>query len=356
MVATNAFGMGIDKPDVRLVVHVDPPDSLEAYFQEAGRAGRDGKKAYAVLLFSPTDVKRLHHRISTNYPPKEYIAKVYDCLAYYFQIGAYSGGGTAYNFTLENFCNVYHLNPQFTESALYILQRAGYIDYDPEPNDSDRVQIVVDKQELYSIELSKLEERVLTFIMRSYEGLFSRYVYIDLAFVARETGLSLEHCYSALVELRQRNIIRYIPQRGKPHLRYTVDRVPSDELNFPDEVYDLRRKQLEDHIESMVRYLQNDELCRATMLLNYFGEKTADACGICDVCLHKRHADKDRIKKACDIIIEALSDGKEHTLKEIIALPISSVDLQEALRDLMQEEIIGETVNDKVILIEKNLR
>jgi ATP-dependent DNA helicase RecQ len=220
MVATNAFGMGIDKPDVRLVVHVDCPDSIEAYFQEAGRAGRDGFKAYAVLLYNNSDERKLMKRISDSFPDKDYIRQVYEHLAYYYQIGVGSGYGYTFEFNIDKFCHIYHHFPIQVDSALKILQRAGYIEYTEEQDNQARVMFTVSRNDLYRLENnSPNEEKIITALLRNYGGLFTDYNYIDEAFLAQVTQLQPQQVYLILKNLSQRHILHFIPQKKTPYIR-----------------------------------------------------------------------------------------------------------------------------------------
>ena len=217
IVATNAFGMGIDKPDVRLVVHYDCPDSIEAYFQEAGRAGRDGQQAYAVLLYNNSDNSKLQQRIDDNFPPREYIRQVYEHLAYYYQIALGDGFGITREFNIDQFCTRFHHFPTRVHSALHILQRAGYIEYDEAPDLQTRVQFLLERQELYRLkDTTPDEERVIVALLRNYGGLFADLGYIDESLIAHDSGIQAAALHQVLTALAQQHIIRYIPRRQIP--------------------------------------------------------------------------------------------------------------------------------------------
>lgn len=286
MCATNAFGMGIDKPDVRVVIHIDCPDSLEAYFQEAGRAGRDGQKSYAVLLYNKHDELKLCKRVDDTFPPKELIQDIYEHLAYFYQIGVGSGQGKTFEFDIEKFCVTYKYFPTKVDAALRILERSGYLHYEDNPDGKARVMFLLGRNDLYMLDqLAPNQDAVVTALLRSYGSLFVDLTYIDEALIARQAELSIQQVYFALKSLAARHIIQFIPRRKIPFISYTRDRVDGDKVVIPKEVWESRREQYEKRIKSMIRYAKNDEVCRSRQLLAYFGEKNDSECNQCDVCL-----------------------------------------------------------------------
>ena len=291
MVATNAFGMGIDKPDVRLVIHVDLPDSPEAYFQEAGRAGRDGQKAYAVLLYAKSDKATLSKRITDTFPDKEYIRKVYEDVNYYFQMAMGDGLGCTFAFNLDEFCRNFKHFPVQADSALKILTQAGYLEYTDEQDNSSRILFTIRRDELYKLrEMGKEAEALIQSILRSYTGVFTDYAYISEESLAVRTGLTRQQIYNILVTLTKRRIVDYIPRKKTPYIIYTRERLELRFLHIPPSVYEERKARYEARIKAMEEYATAEDKCRSRMLLRYFGEKNEHNCGLCDVCLSKHHS------------------------------------------------------------------
>ncbi len=285
MAATNAFGMGIDKPDVRLVVHMDCPDSLEAYFQEAGRAGRDGKKAFAVLLYDRSDEAKLLKRVADNFPEKDFIKSVYEHLAYFYQIGVGSGCGKTFEFDIDKFSYIYKFFPIPVDSALRILERSGYLHYEDNPDGKARLMFLLGRNDLYLLDnLSPNEDSIITALLRNYGGLFTDLTFIDEHLVAHQTGLNIQQVYFCLKNLSARHIVKFIPRRKTPYITYLRDRIDGDKVVIPPEVWEKRREQYLNRINSILSYAQNDYICRSRQLLNYFGETSQKDCHQCDVC------------------------------------------------------------------------
>lgn len=353
MVATNAFGMGIDKPDVRLVIHFDCPSSLEAYFQEAGRAGRDGEKSYAVLLYNGSDEPKLRKRITDEFPEKEYIRGVYDHLASFFQIAVHSGCGHTFMFDIRKFCRTYKLFPIQTDAALKILERAGYLEYNTDPNSDPRIVFLISREQLYILnELSPLEDRLITTLLRNYGSLFIDYTYIDEDMIARQADLTSQQIYLLLKGLTQKRILHFVPRSKTPFITYTRDRVDGENLMITHDVYEDRKEQFTQRINTVISYATNDNVCRSRQLLRYFDETRSNDCGQCDVCLaHKRNPDrKQQLKDARSMITEVLNDKKQHHLTELLKLPLPSEILDTALEQLIFEEMIR--VDSSYIYIE----
>ena len=344
MVATNAFGMGIDKPDVRLVVHVDTPDSPEAYFQEAGRGGRDGKKAYAVLLYSKSDKATLKKRIADTFPEKDYIRTVYEHLNYYYQMAMGDGLGCTREFNIDEFCRNFKHFPIQVDSALKILTRAGYLEYTDEQDNNSRLMFTLTKEELYRIhETSPETEKLINIILRSYTGVFTEYAYINEETLSLRSGMTRQQVYDTLISLTRRRILHYIPGKKTPYIIYTRERQEADRLVFTKEVYEDRKESFIHRIEAMTEYAETDDKCRSRMLLLYFGEKNEHNCGQCDVCLSShssgiRQGMFDEISRAIE---EALKD-KEMTTSELMEHIASyeKENVAKALSYLLSEEII----------------
>lgn len=342
IVATNAFGMGIDKPDVRVVIHLDCPSSLEAYFQEAGRAGRDGRKAYAVLLYNGSDRRTLQKRVEDTFPPKEYVQTVYEHLAYFYQIGVGSGAGCTFEFPIDRFCTTFKHFPTRANAALTLLQRAGYIDYEQNPDTQARIRFLLNRDDLYRLDaLSDKENEVVTALLRNYGGLFSDYGYVDESYIAQEAGLDRNQTYTVLVNLSKKRIINFIPRKNTPIVRYRSDRIDGADIVLDRSVYEDRKAQFVKRIHSVIDYAQNGRICRSRQLLRYFGETKSVDCGQCDVCLsHTDTEDGDERKLIRRQLLTLLADGKKHHITEIRRLNSD----WELTGDVMREMVLEEDI------------
>ena len=340
MVATNAFGMGIDKADVRVVVHMDCPSSLEAYFQEAGRAGRDGQKAYAVLLYNGHDNRTLQKRVEDTFPPKEYVQQVYEHLAYFYQIGVNSGEGCTFEFPIDKFCATFKHFPIRANAALILLQRAGYIDYEPNPDNNARVRFLLRRNDLYRLDsLSEKENDVVISLLRNYGGLFTDYGYVDESYIAQEAGLDRNQTYMVLVNLSKKRIIDFIPRKSIPLISYKRDRVDGSDVILDKSVYEERKEQFQKSINSVINYAQNDRVCRSRQLLYYFGEKKSVDCEQCDVCLsHSHHDDHDKQEEIKEKLLALVADGERHHVTEVRLLDEDWDMVTKVMKELMDEE------------------
>ena len=342
MVSTNAFGMGIDKPDVRLVVHIDLPSSIEAYFQEAGRAGRDGNDAYAVTLFSRVDRQVVARRLADNYPSQEFIREIYDEICYYYSMALGDGLNCTYEFSLGDFCKDYHRPTLQTDSALKILTRMGYLEYVEEMEYASRVRFIVGKDALYRFRgLPPDYELLINALLRNYSGLFTDYVFIDERYLSRVTKLSRHRMYEIFVSLVSRGLVQYAPSKKCPIITFTRHRVLGSELRFAREVYDERKAIFGERLKSVINYAVSDDKCRSRLLLEYFGEKGSDDCRRCDVCVQRRAAGKPpQMPGKEEAVMQLLSDGKPHSLDELAALGLTDNERKALLRALCDEEKI----------------
>ena len=340
IVATNAFGMGIDKADVRVVIHMDCPSSLEAYFQEAGRAGRDGQKAYAVLLYNGHDNRTLQKRIEDTFPPKEYVQQVYEHLAYFYQIGVDSGEGCTFEFPIDKFCATFKHFPIRANAALILLQRAGYIDYEPNPDNNARVRFLLRRDDLYRLDsLSEKENDVVISLLRNYGGLFTDYGYVDESYIAQEAGLDRNQTYMVLINLSKKRIIDFIPRKSIPLISYKRDRVDGSDVILDKSVYEERKEQFQKSINSVINYAQNDRVCRSRQLLYYFGEKKSVDCEQCDVCLsHSHHDDHNQQEEIKEKLLAMVADGERHHVTEVRQLDEDWDMVTKVMKELMDEE------------------
>ena len=335
MVATNAFGMGIDKPDVRIVLHLDLPDSPEAYFQEAGRAGRDGEKAYAVILYSKSDKTTLHKRVVDTFPDKEYILNVYEHLQYYYQMAMGDGFQCIREFNLEEFCRKFNYFPVPVDSALKILTQAGYLEYTDEQDNSSRILFTIRRDELYKLrEMGKEAEALIQSILRSYTGVFTDYAYISEESLAVRTGLTRQQIYNILVTLTKRRIVDYIPRKKTPYIIYTRERLELRFLHIPASVYEERKARYEARIKAMEEYVTTENICRSRMLLRYFGEKNEHNCGQCDVCLSKRATD--------NLSEESYEEVKRQILDLLSHSPLTPAETADQIK--AEKEDIGQVI------------
>lgn len=343
IVATNAFGMGIDKPDVRLVIHIDMPDSPEAYFQEAGRAGRDGQKAYAVLLHAKSDKTNLNKRITDTFPNKDYIRNVYENIHYYYQMAMGDGLGCTFAFNIDEFCHNFKHFPIQVDSALKILTRAGYLEYTDEQDNGSRLIFTLRRDELYKLQEYDAEtEKLINSILRSYTGLFTDYAYINEDSLSVRTGLSRQQIYDILVMLNKRRILHYIPRKKTPYIIYTRERQEKERIILNREVYEDRKESYVARIKAMISYATAEENCRSRMLLRYFGEKNEHNCGQCDVCLQKhetglKQGDFQDLKER---VLNLLSKSPCSTIELISLLNTDKEKTDRTISFLLSEEII----------------
>ncbi len=345
IVSTNAFGMGIDKANVRMVVHMDSPNSLEAYFQEAGRAGRDEKKAYAVLLWSPHDKAQLTRSIATTFPEVDVIRRVYDALGNFFQLAVGFGEHQVLDFNIGRFCAAFGFNVLTLVSSLKILQRAGYLYFTEMADIPSTVMMLMNDYELYKFQVANARlDPFLKVLLRSYTGLFTDYASIDEDLLAKRLNVSRDDVYQAFLLLSRLKVLHYNPQRRTPLITYLQHRFEPRHLKFPPEVYKDRMEQYGTRVESVIDYATSVHICRSRLLLRYFGQHSSVNCGHCDVCLERKktHLSDEEFEKIEAGIEKELLQSPKPADDIISSLSFSSDKAWKVLRWLEEADVIAE--------------
>jgi ATP-dependent DNA helicase RecQ len=358
IVATNAFGMGIDKHDVRFVIHADLPDSLESYFQEAGRAGRDGQKAYAVLLYNSSDNLSVKQRVKANFPEIAIIKKIYNALGNYLKVPTGGGKNLSYDFNIGDFASTYKFNLSATYSSLKILEREGYIELTDELDNPSKVKFLLARDDLYKFQVANVGfDAFIKLLLRSYTGIFTEFVAIDELSLAKRAGVNIEIIYQYLVKLSKLKVIRYIAQKKTPLIIYTEERLDEKALLISANNYKKRKESYTGRLNAVLNYASKSNKCRSQVLLEYFGEKNSERCGHCDVCKHQDEAELNRSE--FDLVrdeIKSIINLEPATLDELVEkIPVKEDKIVHVIQWLLDNMYIAYDENNRLIWKKRNI-
>ena len=356
MVATNAFGMGIDKPDVRFVVHMDLPDSPEAYIQEAGRAGRDEKKAYAVLLVNNYDKTAAAQRLKVSFPEIAEIRRIYSAMANFLQVPIGSGKGIAFDFNLYDFANTFKLNSVIAYNALKFLEKQGYIELTDEINNPTRILFTLKRDDLYKFQIQNQKfDGFIKLLLRSYTGLFSDYTKIDEELIAKRANINHDLVYQYLAKLSQMKVISYIPSKKTPLLVMTEERLDEKSVHIPFEFYNDRKERFKKRLESMLNYAFSNEDCRNNLILKYFGKETGKPCGSCDICKSRLEDEytPERLNQTKNDILMLLKNNPLYLGEIQLSLDKKEDIINTLIDELLETEIVQYLDDGRISLTKK---
>ncbi len=352
IVATSAFGMGIDKPDVRFVAHYDLPDAIEAYFQEAGRAGRDGKRSYTTLLWNNTDIKRLRQIHTVNFPSIDYLKDIYQKVFIYLNYPYEHGNGSVNKFNLVEFSKKFALNATSVYYAIKYIEQEGYWELTDEIDNPSKIIFIVNRDELYKVQIDNYNlDAFIKSLLRIYTGLFSKVTAIDEDYIARVTLDSTEGVKNKLITLSKMKIIKYIPKLRTPLMIMNFERLTESNFYISEQRYVDRKDLFKKRIEGMIEFITNNSMCRSRQLIKYFGQEDIDDCGICDVCLELKNISdgnslKEEVaKKIISFVSDRMSDGKKTSLQDIKLLAQDNVDLYlNITRELIDKDLLNKDI------------